>query len=48
MSSTHSKALRPKPAAEYLGIGLSTLWAWAKTRDDFPQADSARAARHRF
>lgn len=30
-------ALRAKHAAEYLGIGLSTIWHRAKTDPDFPQ-----------
>lgn len=29
-------SIRPKEAAEYLGIGISTLWRWVKNRDDFP------------
>lgn len=28
---------RPKDAAELLGIGISTLWRWAKERHDFPK-----------
>ncbi len=28
---------RPKVAAPYLNIGLSTLWAWAADRDGFPK-----------
>jgi predicted DNA-binding transcriptional regulator AlpA len=30
------KNLRPREAAEALGIGLSTFWAKAKTDPDFP------------
>jgi prophage regulatory protein len=30
-------SLRPKDAADFLGIGRSTLWLWAKTRPDFPR-----------
>jgi prophage regulatory protein len=30
-------ALRPKRAAEFLGIGRATLWRWAKERADFPK-----------
>jgi prophage regulatory protein len=30
-------SLRPRQAAEFLGIGHSTLWRWAKERADFPQ-----------
>jgi len=32
-----NKSLRPKSAAEFLGIGVSTLWSWAKKRADFPK-----------
>ena len=31
------KSLRPRQVAELLGIGLSTVWVWAK-RPDFPRA----------
>lgn len=27
--------VRPRQAAQILGIGLSTLWLWHKTRKDF-------------
>ena len=27
---------RPAAAAEYLGIGISTLWAWSADRPNFP------------
>ena len=30
------KSLRPREAASFLSIGLSTFWLWAKTRQDFP------------
>lgn len=30
-------SLRPKRAAEFLGIGRATLWRWSKERDDFPK-----------
>lgn len=33
-----SKSLRPKQAAHFLGIGIATLWRWAKERADFPKA----------
>lgn len=33
-----SKSFRPKNAAEFLGIGTSTLWRWAAERRDFPKA----------
>lgn len=29
-------SLRPCEAANFLRIGLSTFWLWAKTRPDFP------------
>lgn len=32
-----SLSSRPKPAAELLGIGVSTLWRWAREREDFPK-----------
>lgn len=32
-----SSSLRPRQAAEFLGIGESTFWRWAKERDDFPK-----------
>lgn len=32
-----NKSLRPKHAAEFLGIGLATLWRWSKVRADFPK-----------
>jgi predicted DNA-binding transcriptional regulator AlpA len=32
-----NKSLRPKHAAEYLGIGRATLWRWSKERADFPK-----------
>ncbi|GAB2467365.1 hypothetical protein GCM10027082_18760 [Comamonas humi] len=31
------QTVRPKDAAELLGIGISTLWRWAKDRPDFPK-----------
>lgn len=30
-------SLRPKLAAEFLGIGRATLWRWSKERADFPK-----------
>lgn len=30
-------SLRPADAAAYLGIGLSTLWVWAKRDANFPK-----------
>lgn len=38
MIATQSKSLRPKHAAEFLGIGRATLWRWSKERPDFPSA----------
>ncbi|WP_153116257.1 helix-turn-helix transcriptional regulator [Rhodocyclus tenuis] len=32
-----AKSFRPKTAAEILGVGVSTLWRWAKERADFPK-----------
>jgi prophage regulatory protein len=32
-----SKSLRPKQAAEFLGIGLSSLWRRLKEEPDFPR-----------
>lgn len=32
-----SVSLRPKHAAEFLGIALPTLWRWVKQRNDFPR-----------
>jgi prophage regulatory protein len=29
-------SVRPKQAAELLGIGTATFWRWAKEREDFP------------
>lgn len=37
MSSQPSTSLRPRQAAEFLGIGESTLWRWTKDRPDFPK-----------
>lgn len=33
-----SKSLRPKQAADFLGIGRATLWRWSSERQDFPKA----------
>lgn len=32
-----NNSLRPKYAAEFLGIGRATLWRWSKERADFPK-----------
>jgi prophage regulatory protein len=32
-----SCSLRPRQAAQFLGIGESTFWRWAKERHDFPK-----------
>lgn len=32
-----TQSLRPRQAAEFLGIGRATLWRWAKERADFPR-----------
>lgn len=34
---TAPRHARPKDAAQHLGIGLSTLWNWAKHRAGFPK-----------
>lgn len=31
------QSLRPKQAAELLGIGVATFWRWNKERHDFPK-----------
>lgn len=36
--TTQSRNLRPRNAAAYLDVGVSTLWRWAKERSDFPKA----------
>lgn len=30
-------SLRPKQAAEFLGISRTTFWRWVKERHDFPK-----------
>jgi len=42
--SVSFKGLRPAKAAEKLGIGLSTLWAWAKHDPEFPRPVKLGAA----
>jgi prophage regulatory protein len=39
MDGNQSLSLRPKHAAEFLGIAPATLWRWVKERKDenFPQ-----------
>jgi prophage regulatory protein len=32
-----TKSYRPKQAAELLGVGIATIWRWAKERSDFPK-----------
>ncbi|AVO48543.1 hypothetical protein C6568_04125 [Melaminivora suipulveris] len=34
---TLHQSARPQQSAELLGIGLSTLWRFAKERPDFPR-----------
>ena len=34
--TTGKRFARPKQAASYLGIGISTLWAWSADRPNFP------------
>ncbi|MBW7902937.1 MAG: AlpA family phage regulatory protein [Rhodocyclaceae bacterium] len=31
------KIIRPRQAAEKCGIGLPTIWAWARDKPDFPK-----------
>jgi prophage regulatory protein len=39
MESQQSRSMRPKQAAEFLGISAATLWRWVRDRKDenFPQ-----------
>jgi predicted DNA-binding transcriptional regulator AlpA len=39
MEATHSRSMRPKQAADFLGIAVSTLWRWVRDRkaENFPQ-----------
>lgn len=37
MQTPTPAVLRPRDAAAYIGIGLSTLWKRAKTDPDFPR-----------
>ncbi|WP_372013578.1 helix-turn-helix transcriptional regulator [Pseudoxanthomonas sp. 10H] len=37
MQTQASKSLRPKQAAEFLGIGLSSLWRKLKDEPTFPR-----------
>lgn len=37
MLSLPTTSLRPRQAAEFLGIGESTFWRWSKQRSDFPK-----------
>lgn len=37
MIQPEPKSIRPKQAAKYLGIALSTYWRWVKERPDFPK-----------
>lgn len=30
-------SIRPKAAADLLGVGVSTFWRWSKERHDFPK-----------
>jgi prophage regulatory protein len=34
---SHRESVRPKQAAEMLGVGSATIWRWIKERPDFPQ-----------
>ena len=35
--ASQARLERPRQTAHYLKISLSTLWHWAKTREDFPR-----------
>lgn len=38
MSATEQgRALRPAKAAEHIGVGVATLWRYARNYPDFPQ-----------
>jgi prophage regulatory protein len=37
MDYQQAASLRPRKAAQFLGIGETTLWQWAKDRADFPK-----------
>lgn len=34
---THIASIRPKQAAELLGVSLPTFWRWAAHQHDFPK-----------
>lgn len=36
-AETRGRGLRPAKAAEYIGVGVSTFWRYAKTIPDFPK-----------
>lgn len=38
MQSPTPAVLRPRDAAAYLGIGLSTIWRWAQINPAFPRS----------
>ncbi|MBQ0132403.1 MAG: AlpA family phage regulatory protein [Comamonas sp.] len=35
--SGQPQSVRPKGAANLLGVGVSTFWRWVKERSDFPK-----------
>jgi prophage regulatory protein len=37
MNKSFRQSYRPKQAAEFLGIGVATVWRWIKERPDFPR-----------
>lgn len=37
MNIKTNKSIRPREAAEFLGIALPTLWVWVASRSDFPK-----------
>jgi predicted DNA-binding transcriptional regulator AlpA len=36
-TTSYSPSLRPRQAAAFLGIALSTLWRWVASREGFPR-----------
>ncbi|QLB63465.1 helix-turn-helix transcriptional regulator [Paraburkholderia caribensis] len=36
-ASPQGRGLRPKQAANHIGISVASLWRYARNRDDFPR-----------